>query len=186
MNAIVKNHRVTAQWRELLASMGAAMQTRGAHPSKTVVLLPFAQMMPLARAHWLAWAQERGTSGFVPRFETTLNWATNPAPGVATWQPQGDDLRMDAAQDLLTAQSLLRRAGAGEQALMLAARVLDAAHSLAPLAAAQAPHARSAWANQPPRRAGATTDAVPRAGATVRQRGAGLAWQQWLCHRCVV
>jgi ATP-dependent helicase/nuclease subunit B len=174
MNAIVKNHRITAQWRTLLGAMEAALQGRGAHASCTVVLLPFAQLMPLARAHWAAWAQERGASGFVPRFETTLNWAANPAAGLGTWQPQGDDLRMDAAQDLLTATELLRRVGMGERASVLATRVLDAALSLAPLAAAVPPPARSTWASE--RRA--SLEAMSRSSAVAQSLAQTLALEQ--------
>ena len=50
--------------RELLAQ-------RAAHPARTVVLVPYAQLMPVARRHWAAAVPD----GFAPRFETTMNWA---------------------------------------------------------------------------------------------------------------
>ena len=45
---------------------------RGAHAARTVVLVPYAQLMPLARALW----GQLQPDGFAPRFETTLNWST--------------------------------------------------------------------------------------------------------------
>ena len=48
-----------------------------------------------------------GAPGFTPRFETTRNWARS-AGGFA---PGADDIAFDMARDLLTAQSLLARAG---------------------------------------------------------------------------
>src|SRR5574343_45220 len=48
-----------------------AMLLRGAHPARTVVVLPYAQLMPLAARLWA----QRHPQGFAPRFETTQNWS---------------------------------------------------------------------------------------------------------------
>ena len=107
----------------LLDQMRQAMAQRQAHPSRTVVLLPYAQLMPLAQRFW-AQAQP---AGFTPRFETTLNWARS-LGGV----PQGaHDLRFDTAMDMLQAPALLDSAGLGAQAEALSARLVEAAHQLA-------------------------------------------------------
>jgi ATP-dependent helicase/nuclease subunit B len=124
----------------LLDQMRQAMAQRQAHPSRTVVLLPYAQLMPLAQRFW-AQAQP---AGFTPRFETTLNWARS-LGGVL----QGaHDLRFDTAMDMLQAPALLDSAGLGAQAEALSARLVEAAHQLAPLAAAVAPQQRVEWAAQ--------------------------------------
>ena len=47
------------------------LQARGVHAARTVVLLPYAQLMPVARQFWAALAP----TGFAPRFETSMNWA---------------------------------------------------------------------------------------------------------------
>ncbi len=111
---------------------------RGAHAARTVVLVPYAQLMPLARA---LWAQLQ-PDGFAPRFETTLNWST--ALGGA---PAGvGDVARDMGRDLLTAQALLEQAGLAEQRDALGGRLVEAAHQLAPAAAARPPAERAAWA----------------------------------------
>jgi ATP-dependent helicase/nuclease subunit B len=145
MNEIGKTHYVSVQWQALLTQVRQAVQAHAAHPARTVVLLPYAQLMPLARQHWPAAAD--GVV-FVPRFETTMNWAANPAPAVAAWRASGDDLRFDAGADALTAASLLQRAGLGAQAQLLGPRLLEAAYSISPQAAAQPPAQRAAWAGE--------------------------------------
>ena len=64
-----------------------------------VFLVPFAQHLPLARAAW----GESNT--WLPRIETTQTLARSIAPAGLT---AGDDLRFDAALDMLTARRLLR------------------------------------------------------------------------------
>jgi ATP-dependent helicase/nuclease subunit B len=56
------------------------------------------------------------------------------------------DVRFDAALDTLTAHSLLESAGLGAQSESLSVLLVEAAHQLAPLASACAPHGRAAWA----------------------------------------
>lgn len=112
---------------------------RGAHAARTVVLVPYAQLMPLARVLW----GQLQPDGFAPRFETTLNWST--ALGGA---PAGvGDVARDMARDLLTAQALLEQAGLADQRDALSGRLVEAAHQLAPAAAARPPAERATWAS---------------------------------------
>jgi len=132
-------------WDELPERLASLMAEVGAHAARTVVLVPFAQLMPPARH---AWARHR-PDGFCPRFETTLNWAAR-----AGFACGPDDLSFDRAQDLLTARSLLERAGLGRHLAVLAPRLVEAAWQLAPLAAAVEPSGRPDWARQAHRSAG--------------------------------
>jgi ATP-dependent helicase/nuclease subunit B len=122
----------------LVARIAQAVNDLGAHPARTVVLLPYAHLMPLASAMW---AQAR-PDGFAPRFETTMNWMR----GLGPWSAAPDDIRLDAALDGLTAQTLLERAGLRAHSEALAGKLVQAAHQLAPLVAAVPPAQRSAWA----------------------------------------
>ncbi len=125
-------------WRQASERLSALLQTRGVHPARAVVLLPYAQLIQQARKAWSATA---GDAHFVPHFETTMNWATR----LGGYEPAAGDIRLDTAFDVLTAASLLERAGLGAQKDMLAARLVEAAHSLARLAAAVPPEQRAAW-----------------------------------------
>ena len=116
------------------------MQRTGAHPARTVVLLPYAQLMPLAQRQW----GRAHPDGFAPRFETTRNWAQR----LAGFVPQGLDYAHDTARDRFTGAALLERAGLAAQCDMLLPDLLDAAAQLAPLAAAVPPDDRNAWAQQ--------------------------------------
>ena len=124
----------------LLAQIQQAMAQRQAHPARTVVLLPYAQLMPLANRFW-AQAQP---NGFTPRFESTLNWSH----GLGGTAVGPHDLRFDTAMDMLQAPDLLESAGLGAQSEALSARLVEAAHQLAPLAAAVPPALRADWAVQ--------------------------------------
>jgi ATP-dependent helicase/nuclease subunit B len=121
----------------LLGQVAAAMEARGAHPARTVVLLPYAQLMPVARRAWAA----RRVAGFVPRFETFMNWA-----GAHGFAPGDEDIAFDMGRDLLTARLWLDRAGLGAQAAVLAGRLVEAAWQAAAPAAAVLPAERPAWA----------------------------------------
>lgn len=129
-----------------MARLADAMARRQAHPSRTLVLLPYAQLMPLARQMWARWVAQSasgpgGAAAFVPRFETTTNWAA----GLVATLPAGDDITFETARDLLTAQTLLERAGMAAQRELLAARLVEAAYPLAALAAAVLPGERATW-----------------------------------------
>ena len=126
-----------------MAQIRAAMAQRQVHPSRVVVLVPYAQLMAQARSAWRRGASA-GSAQFVPRFETTMNW-TRSLRGFA---PDGDDLRLDSARDALTATSLLSRAGLAAHQQVLGQRLMEAAWSLAKVAAAVPPEARADWGLQ--------------------------------------
>ncbi len=123
----------------VLARVQAAMQARDAHPARTLVLLPYAQLLGQTRALWA----QQVPHGFAPRFETTGTWRD----GLGIFCPSAHDLRFDPGLDGLSARALLRQAGMAEQADQLASALLDTATTLAGLAAAQAPAQRQAWAD---------------------------------------
>ncbi|MDO9359590.1 MAG: PD-(D/E)XK nuclease family protein [Polaromonas sp.] len=127
-----------ACWTRVSAQLAALIAERGVHPARTVVLLPYAQLMGEAKA---AWAASAGAAHFVPRFETTMNWATR----LGGFEPSAGDLRLDAARDMLTAASLLSGVGLGGQRDELAARLVEAATSIWRQAAAISPSQRTAW-----------------------------------------
>ncbi len=129
-----------------MAQLAAALAQRGVHPSRAVVLLPYAQLMQQARAAWLAQAGSAGAEVcLVPRFETTMNWSASLGGTLGVFEPSGDDLRLDVACDVLTAASLLARAGLAEHQDALAGRLVEAAWAIAKLAAAVPPEQRPAW-----------------------------------------
>jgi len=144
MNPFPERHPANALWCDpaegLVARIAQLLKARGVHPARTVVLVPYAQLMHVAREMWAL----HSPAGFAPRFETTRNWARS-AGGYA---PGEDDLAFDMARDLITAQSLLRRVGLGAARGSLAGRLVDIALQLAPLAAAEHPDERAAWARR--------------------------------------
>lgn len=122
----------------VLDRIDAAMRHVGAHAARTVVVLPYAQLLPLVSR---AWAQ-RFPDGFVPRFETSMNWST----ALQARSPQSTDISFDKALDLLTAQALLASAGLGAHEESLAGLLVESAQQLAPLASACPPDQRPVWA----------------------------------------
>lgn len=161
MLAACPAHPADALWADAIERLRALVRERGAHPSRVVVLVPYAQLMAAGRAAW----GRREPGGFAPRFQTTRNWAA-----AAAFEPGVLDLAFDRARDLLTAQALLSRAGLGERAPVLAARLLDATLQLAPLAAAVPAAARGAWAARARQAAtlGMEADAVQLEAAVAR------------------
>ncbi|RZJ13901.1 MAG: PD-(D/E)XK nuclease family protein, partial [Haliea sp.] len=127
-----------ACWTRVSAQLAALISKRGVHPSRVFVLLPYAQLMNEAKS---AWAASAGGSHFLPRFETTMNWAGR----LGSFEPASGDLRQDTARDVLTAASMLTRAGLGAHREVLAPRLVEAAVSLARLAASVPPARRQAW-----------------------------------------
>jgi ATP-dependent helicase/nuclease subunit B len=123
--------------------MEQAMAVRQSAAGRTVVLVPYAQLMDAGRR---AWAQAH-PSGFSPRFESTRNWASSLQP----FLPGPTDLSMDTARDSLVAAAFIDRVAAGrlEASLrsVMVARLVEAARQLAPLAAAVHPDQRLAWAD---------------------------------------
>lgn len=124
----------------LVPRIADAIRLRDLHPTRVVVLVPYAQLMRVGREMWALC----GPPGFVPRFETTRNWARSAGGFV----PGRDDLTFDMARDLITAQSLLSRAGLAAQQVALAGRLVEIAQQLAPVAAAVPPDDRMVWAGQ--------------------------------------
>ena len=122
--------------------LAGTIDARGIHPSQVVVLLPYLQLIQEARQSWAARA---GDTFFMPRFETTMNWASSLGGTLGVFTPSGVDLRMDVSFDMLTAVSLLERAGLAAQQDALAGRLVEAAWSLSRVAAAVQPDARQAW-----------------------------------------
>lgn len=139
MDAIAQDHDGQGVLAGLLARLAALMAQRGAHAARTVVLVPYAQLMPLARRLWSRHAPD----GFAPRFETTMNWASR-----GGFAPGPHDLSFDRGLDLLTSRHWLERAGLGRHAAVLAARLVEAAWQLATPAAAVPPERREAWAER--------------------------------------
>ncbi len=140
-----KAHMAEQNWHVVMGQLAQAMAAQGVHPSRVMVLVPYAQLMQQARSAWAAFTASTGAqAAFTPRFETTMNWAASIAmtagPAVA-----GDDIAQDIAVDILTAASLLARAGLAAQQHTLAGRLVEAAWSLSRFAAAQAPEQRLAW-----------------------------------------
>lgn len=119
------------------------MAIRQAGAGRTVVLVPYAQLMHAGRR---AWARVH-PSGFSPRFESTRNWAASLQP----FLPGPTDLSMDTARDSLVAAAFVDRVAAGRLDASLrsvmVARLVEAARQLAPLAAAVHPDQRLAWSD---------------------------------------
>ena len=133
-------------WHKVMTQLDGLLSSRQAHAARTVLLLPYAQLMHEARAAWVEYAVSADrVASFVPRFETTMNWANSLSPSLAGALPAVDDLKLDAALDALTAASLLERAGLAHQQSVLVGRLVEAAWSVARLASSQAPEHRIAW-----------------------------------------
>ncbi len=125
-----------------MRQLQAEVLRRQLHPARVVVLLPFAQLLPQARRAWLrACDAAHLQAHFLPRFETSMTWARSLGCG----ESGADDLRLDAAHDVLTATSLLLRAGLAAQQNILAVRLMEAAWSLARVAAAVPARVRAQW-----------------------------------------
>ncbi len=146
MTAIAENDGATATsgvlnaWHGLLARIDAELRQLAAHPARSVVLLPYAQLMPLAARLWAA----QFPDAFAPRFETTRNWATR-----AGWfTPGPHDLSFDHGRDLLTAATLLEGAGLAAQRALLAGPLVEQATQLGQIAASLPPALRPDWAEQ--------------------------------------
>ena len=122
-----------------IAQIQHALTGRDIHPAHAVVLVPYAQLMPVARTFWML----AHPTGFAPRFETTMNWARS-LGGVP---PSADDIQFDDAHDLLTAQDLLERAGLLAHRDVLAERLVESAQTVGRQVAAVPMAARTGWAD---------------------------------------
>ena len=131
-----------------MTQLASALAQHELHPADVVVLVPYAQLIGQARQAWATLpggGASMATACFLPRFESTMNWASAVSGQFGFFTPSGDDLRMDVAFDMLTAASLLQRTGHGHHKEELTSRLMDAAWSLARVAAAQPPELRAAW-----------------------------------------
>jgi len=151
----------------LLQRIQDAMQQRQAHPARTLVLLPYAHLLPLAARLWA----QRFPDGFAPQFETTQNWRTR----MGGFAPGATDIAFDMALDTLTASALLRTAGLGAPQDALGGLPVQAAHPLGPLAAGcppkePAPLAPTAPPTPRPSVAGATPGGCAWGWATPEKR----------------
>jgi ATP-dependent helicase/nuclease subunit B len=141
----------------LLPRIHALLLARRVHPARSVVVLPFAQLLPLATRLWAQCYPD----GFAPRFETTLNWSKS-LGGIAL---EPTDISFDLALDTLTAQSLLAQAGLAAQQDVLDGLLVQAVYQLGPLAAGCSPEARSDWTES------------TRGAAVLGMEGPALAWE---------
>lgn len=134
------------RWRTLASAATAWAHAEGIALRDAVVLLPFAQLLPLARRAFAS------AGGWQPRIETTATLAASLGPPTPA---QAGQISFDRAIDALNAAALLRDQPWGlawarrdarsfEQA---AVAVTATAHALAQAAFAIAPSARAAhWA----------------------------------------
>lgn len=158
------------RWQQWLAGITCAMRSREAHPARTVVLLPYAQLMPQAARCWARLHPE----GFAPRFETTQNWCRS----LGGPSPAPTDFSGDVALDALTARSLLEQAGLRERAELATPLLLDSARELAAVAAAVPPAQRVAWGQ----RARASALAGLEAGVLALEAQVAQVAVAWLAH----
>ncbi|HEY1393863.1 MAG TPA: hypothetical protein VFV25_10825, partial [Methylibium sp.] len=133
-----------AWWPAFARRIAAWLDAHELRAGDVVVLLPFAQHLPLARQAWAGLGRP-----WMPRFETTQTLARSLAPAP---QAGAGELSFDTATDRLTAMGWLRKQGWAprdprglEQA---AARVVELAHGLARSAADFAPMDRAAYYEQ--------------------------------------
>ena len=139
-------HPGAAGWRQVMAQLAVLLHETGVHASRVIVLMPYAQLIQQAKNAWMAHLVDTGqAASFMPRFESTMNWATSLASAHGGFVPSADDLTLDAAIDVLTAANLLERAGLATQKTALSGRLLEAAWSLAGVASAQVPDQRLTW-----------------------------------------
>lgn len=142
MTTIVKSVRVSpgqGVWQVLAAGMQAWTREVGVDVRDAVVLLPFAQHVPLARSAWA------GLPGWMPRIETTQTLTRSLAPPVPPGEGQ---ICFDGATDRLAAAAMLRAqtrgvpwGGASGFAHTVAALV-QTAHGFARAGAAVSPRCR--------------------------------------------
>ena len=129
-------------WDAALTQVRAHIEHTGAHPARTVVLVPFAQLMGEAARQWA----RRYPDGFAPRFETTRNWAAQ----LAEFTPSPHDLAQARGRDLLGARDLrdalefmavlrIRHFGLRLHTTLLATSTVPLGKLAAPLAKAKLP-----------------------------------------------
>jgi ATP-dependent helicase/nuclease subunit B len=135
------SHLVEMAWRDpssgLIARLRDQLRTRQIDPAQVVLLMPYAQLLPVARAAWL----EAVPTGFAPRMETTASWVRS----LGAVPAQHPDISLDRSRDMLAARALLEDAGLRDEQDALAPLLVDAAWQLLRAAGAIAPDLRPAW-----------------------------------------
>ena len=131
-------HPTQQQWQRCLRSLSDWMSAQGINPARTVVLVPYAQLMNEAR---LAWAHVQ-PSGFVPQFLTTRQWASS----AQAFEPGTMDFSGDLARDAWVAEAWVQgHAGPAGMTSVMASRLIESTQQVAALAAAVPPEDRPGW-----------------------------------------
>ena len=69
MDTLQDTSAVRTGWPDAMTHLAALLVAKNVHPSRAVVLLPYAQLMQEARAAWADYLKSQGQhSAFVPRF----------------------------------------------------------------------------------------------------------------------
>ncbi|MDA0869921.1 MAG: PD-(D/E)XK nuclease family protein [Proteobacteria bacterium] len=131
------------QWQASLEPLAQRLQQHATAPWRAVLLVPFAALIPEAREAW-----RRHWPGPTPRIETPLSWAQRLLP----WQPGEQDFSGDVGRDILVAQRMwqglklpIQRGPWGDA---MTQNLREHASLLLPLAQAQPPSQRQAWAQE--------------------------------------
>lgn len=133
-----------ALWQGLVQALGDFIEREQVPVAEVVVLLPFAEHLPLARAAWAA----RHPDAWMPRFETTRTLAEALAPPAP---PVEGAPSLDVATDRLLAARMLatsvpdwpRRDARGFA--LAVRRLVELTHALVRARAAQPPARRGDW-----------------------------------------
>ncbi|MCW7540801.1 PD-(D/E)XK nuclease family protein [Aquabacterium sp. A7-Y] len=134
----------TDPWPDIVQRLALFLRVHALDARNTLVLLPFAQHLPLARQ---AWARLCG--GWMPRFETTQTLRESlPAPALGALGPSGDPVadRLAAAR-LLTDQAWAAPARRRDPALFehWVRGVVEMSHQMMRAAFARQPGERAAF-----------------------------------------
>ena len=151
-------HPVDALWKApetgVIAQLSAALEAHGVSPAHTVVVLPYAQLLPIARRYWASARPQ----GFAPRFETLSSWARSLG---ATDAGDAGGVTGDTARDLLRALALLEQVPTLKRyADTLAEPLVESACQLHRALAAVLPDARPAWGEAAAEAMGQGTEAA--------------------------
>lgn len=161
-----------AVWPAIAKATDTWMKERGISARDSVVLLPFAQHLALARKAWA------GLGRWAPRLETTRSWASSLGPTVLA---KPGEITFDAAIDALAARTMLEGFSWAQvmnrsdpRAFRLAiTRFTEAAHGFAQAAASVAPAERAAYWD------GAREALAQQAGPASLEKSLSLAALEW-------
>lgn len=143
-------------WMGLVNEIDRLIAQRGCHPARCRVLVPYAQLIPIARQVWLERAQA-GQAVFLPRISTTQSWAESLWAQQGGYVPSLDDFTGDPAGDQIAAWRWLDGAGLSAHRQELSIALREAAQSISRLAASVEPAQRASWAS---RLSGALTEGM--------------------------